>query len=56
MTERMCPMLTAAIWANNGGIGIEPCRKRDCEWYDPDGDCCGLAPVERPVQDDDDDE
>lgn len=33
MDEKMCPLLTAAIWSHNGGIGIEPCRGDRCMWW-----------------------
>ena len=31
---KMCPILTAAIWEENGGIGIEPCRGIECMYYE----------------------
>lgn len=34
MDEKMCPLLTAAIWLRSRGIGIEPCRGENCMWYE----------------------
>ena len=42
MSEKMCPILTAATWTD-GCIFHELCRKEDCAWWIKQSDALGVV-------------